>query len=183
MIFNTLVLPPFSFSFSFEVYRKKLPWRRPRTTDMLALKVGGRIGPITAPGLTTTTSKPSSLANSQAAFSASVFDSEYHSYQHNHIESDEENILQSLQERRLINYLLLFTIFFVSPAFLVYNSVSWPIRAWENWCGRRSYDDATDSDFLGGLQDIFCALNCRLQYLILPETWNGEKELEVSGIA
>lgn len=99
---------------------------------MLALKVGGRIGPITAPGLTTTTSKPSSLANSQAAFSASVFDSEYHSYQHNHIESDEENILQSLQERRLINYLLLFTIFFVSPAFLVYNSVSWPIRAWEN---------------------------------------------------
>lgn len=47
---------------------------------MLALILGGNTGPITVPGLITTTSNPFSLAKSQAAFSARVFEIEYHSY-------------------------------------------------------------------------------------------------------
>jgi hypothetical protein len=42
--------------------------------------VGGITGPITVPGLTTTTSKPFSLENSQAAFSAKVLDAGYQTY-------------------------------------------------------------------------------------------------------
>jgi len=52
---------------------------------MLALRDGGITGPMTVPGFTTTTSNPFSSANSQAAFSASVFDSGYHNYQQQHI--------------------------------------------------------------------------------------------------
>jgi len=48
--------------------------------DMLELMFGGIIGPITAPGLTTATSRPFSSANFHAAFSASVFETEYQSY-------------------------------------------------------------------------------------------------------
>lgn len=59
-------------------YVQILPWKSRRITDMLALIVGGIIGPIAAPGFTTTTSKLISLASSQAAFSASAFDAEYH---------------------------------------------------------------------------------------------------------
>lgn len=57
-----------------------LPSRSCKSIFMLALILGGIKGPITVPGLITTTSNPFSLENSQAAFSARVFETEYHSY-------------------------------------------------------------------------------------------------------
>jgi hypothetical protein len=47
---------------------------------MLELMAGGIIFPRTVPGLTVTTSSPFSSANFHAAFSASVFETEYQSY-------------------------------------------------------------------------------------------------------
>jgi hypothetical protein len=50
-----------------------VPLRTPARTAMLELILGGIKGPKAVPGLIITTSKPVSLANSQPAFSASVF--------------------------------------------------------------------------------------------------------------
>lgn len=62
------------------IWKRALPSRRRTSTNILAFRVGGITGPITVPGFTTTTSKPFSFANSQAAFSANVFESGYHNW-------------------------------------------------------------------------------------------------------
>ena len=70
---------------------------------MLALMVGGIIGPRTVPGLTTTSS-PFSSANFHAAFSASVLEAGYQTWYNSEI-TDEIQALQKLHPTYPTDYL------------------------------------------------------------------------------
>lgn len=56
---------------------ENLPCSKPRISDAVEHKVGGRLGPTTNEGRTVTRLIPFSLQNSHAAFSAMVLDSTY----------------------------------------------------------------------------------------------------------
>lgn len=113
---------------------------------MLALMVGGMIGPITVPGLTTTTSNPSSLANSHAAFSASVLDAGYHSWRG---KTTNREIFGNAAGNPtnghygLRSHLFLLAVVKVGPAALVLDDVRWPSGAGnDGGYGRRDYHPA-----------------------------------------
>ena len=65
----------------------KLPLSKPRTSDAVEHKSGGRLGPITNEGRTVTKSIPFSLLNSHAAFSARIFDRAYHIFHNAYVNS------------------------------------------------------------------------------------------------
>ena len=54
-----------------------LPFSKPRTSEAVEHKSGGKLGPMTNEGRTVTKSIPVLLQNSHAAFSAKVFDKTY----------------------------------------------------------------------------------------------------------
>ena len=57
-----------------------VPLSKPRTSDAVEHKFGGKQGPMMNDGRTVTKSIPFSLQNSHAALSASIFDIAYHAF-------------------------------------------------------------------------------------------------------
>lgn len=55
-----------------------IPWNKPRTSEAVEQRLGGRLGPIIKAGRIVTRSMLFSLQKSHAAFSAWIFDSGYH---------------------------------------------------------------------------------------------------------
>lgn len=139
---------------------------------MLALIAGGIMGPITVPGLTTTTSNPFPSANSQAAFSANVFDAGYHNWRgqppkHAIREMSNDPIhspANSILRRYILwSYLILPAILEVGPTALLLHDISWPSGARKNGRYGRRHHHPAHSALLGGAEYVKRPLHGRIQ--------------------
>ena len=153
---------------------------------MLALSLGGITGPITVPGFTTTTSKSFSLAKSQAAFSAKVFDNGYHNCStHTHTKKTQTQTLNTrrkkqqkqrkwkIEKLKTLSNPLLLAIFNVGPALLRLGNIAGPIGARRNRGDGGREHHAPHPCFLRRREHVHGSLNRRVQKLLLHWNRNG----------